>query len=166
VSACGGSGQTCRRCAAYELCQGQSCVVAPSSKWIVKLHKAKLDDTVTWDSLIGTDSRPDVYVKFNTGSYVWSSTIKANTYAPLFNEQVIKDKATNTVAFTAQELTTGIHYEVWDDDGWLPHTKIIACDTKFTSAQLSSGEATLTVCPTDLQNTYVEQLVFHFSTAP
>lgn len=153
--ACGGGGATCVKCAAFEFCgTGQLCHVKPTSTWKVTVQKVELssDLTIGWD----VGSAPDPYVVFTTGSQTKQTSVKSDTYTPLYNELL--------VTAAASDLTAAIKVVYWDEDyGY--DDQIAECDFKFSEYQLQKGQATIYGCPGDPQNSYVLSTVFTFTLA-
>lgn len=151
--ACGTSGKNCQACAAFQFCSAaQTCDVKPTSTWQVTIQRIELDTTAAkW---LDTTSDPDPYIILTTGTQTKQSSVKKNTFTPLYNEALF--------TATASDLTTVVKYKIYDQDlDW--DDLVIECDTKFTSAQLSAGQATLTSCPSDPQNKKVNKVVFTFT---
>ncbi len=153
--ACGGGGETCVKCAAFEFCgAGQACHVKPTSTWKVTLQKIVLstDLTIGWD----VGSAPDPYLVLSVGAQSKQSSVKDDTYTPLYNELLL------TAA--ASDLTAAVKMVIWDEDyGY--DDQIAECDFKFSEYQLQKGQATIYGCPGDPQNSYVLSTTFTFTLA-
>lgn len=154
TNACGKGGSNCQTCASYAFCSSaQKCEVKPTSVWQVTLHKIVLNQAET--NWLDLTNAPDPYLELTTGTQTKQSSTKTNTYTPLYNEPLLSAKAS--------DLMAAIKYVIWDDDTTSFDDKVVECDTKFTSAQLMAGIASLKSCPSDPQNKQVDDVVFTFT---
>lgn len=151
--ACGGGGQTCTVCSAYEYCSPlKTCEVKPTSVWKVILEHVVIDESAGyWIDTIGA---PDIYVVFSAGGASGTSSTKEDVWVASFGE-------TLTSSATAQALTSSVSFTIWDADLG-PDTTVLTCSTVFTSAQLLKKQAILAGCPSNPTVKDVKEIKFSF----
>ena len=135
-SACGTGGAACQACQSeYECTSAQTC-----QKKGPLMYKVTLDSAVVTGSSwivcgFAELSECDLYVILTVGSKKATSTVKADTNKPIWNEYLLTE--------TEAALIKNFEVEVRDDDP-IGSVQIGKCTPTITSATLKGGKLTTT----------------------
>ncbi len=112
-TACGAYGEACVDCGPARLCDRDTCVVDPASRWSIILLDGMVDERApsgeTWDGLGGL---PDVFAEVRVGNSMASptrSTTVSDSLSPRWNEVVV-DSA------RADDLMRYVDFDFYDED--------------------------------------------------
>ena len=138
ASACGKGGATCTTCKSYESCQGGACAFDDNHIWTVSIEWAIIDNSKTWDSVLGFVTPPDPFVVLTVGNTTGKTKTSNDTWKPGWNQQVLSAAAGDLTKNYALKVT------VYDDDSFLLGTQqsfelIDKCNLNLTPAVLMSG---------------------------
>jgi len=129
-SACGSAGGSCTVCKTAESCVSGTCTPKSSGLYkvvLVSLTKISSYDCGLWDTC-------DFYVELEVGNAKATSSVKADTNSPVWNEQMLNSQLS--------EITKKFYAKVYEDD-WPFDTYVGECKTTVTSTDV--GKGTLTV---------------------
>jgi len=103
--------------------------------WFVDIVSVTVEETsYQWDYESGEESKPDVFVEFETGSESHKTATIDNTYTPVFDEYMF--------FVSASDLMTEIRYEIWDRDLFF-HDKICDVTEVVYQFEIENGSATI-----------------------
>ena len=132
-SACGTGGAACQSCESGKVCVGQTCITKGSGSYQVLLVSLLIKDSwlvCGWSGLY-PETKCDPYVEISVGSTTKTSSTKADTHTPVWNEPLLTASET--------DLTGQVVIKVKDEDTG-PDETIGTCYPKITSADLSAGK--------------------------
>jgi len=127
-TACGTAGASCSACKSSEVCTSYKCQPKSSALYKVILEKLVKEKAFTCDSWPGGEC--DFYLEVEVGPIKATSTTKANTDNPVWNEVL--------ATATAQQITKKLYAKVYDDD-WPVDQYVGECKPSVSNADIAKG---------------------------
>ena len=128
-SVCGTGGAACTACTSTQACLNQKCTLKSSGQYKVILGSITMEKGVSCD----TFGKCDLYVELTVGSTQATSTTKAGTDQPVWNETLL--------IATQSQITSKFEAKVMDDD-WPIDESMGTCKPTITSTDLAAGKIT------------------------
>jgi len=149
---CGTAGGKCAACdtGTGQVCLAGKCGQKGSGSYKVTVVSCHIDQS--WGGVCGLESNCDPYVVLTVGGTTGTSSIKADTNDPVWNDQLLNA--------SAADIEKSFDIQVWDDD-YGPDDQVGACSWKVTDADLAAGKI-VQHCGSANGTTYVKDLTFSF----
>ncbi len=128
-SVCGTGGASCIACTSTQACLNQKCAIKSTGQYKVILGKIVLEQGVSCDMF----GKCDLYVELTVGSTKATSTTKAGTDQPVWNESLL--------IATQSQITSKFEAKIYDDD-WPIDEYMGTCKPTITSKELAAGKIT------------------------
>ncbi len=140
-AACGQGGKLCVVCKKGQTCQTGACKLDKASQWGVAVVKADIKSGKKWDN--PPQIAPDPFMELTVWKLKGKTTVKQNTYNPVWNELVLTTSANNL-------LQHGISFKVFDQDPGLDQV-MASCKASVSETVLLGGSGKIT-CGPDIQS--------------